>query len=61
MSDDPRKNDWLSPSTLFGALGFISLLLSAYLTFQRDVGSQINGLMVRMAVVESKIDVLVKR
>lgn len=52
----PPKTEWFSPQVLFGIVGILSMLLSTYLTFQRDTGSQIAALTSRVAVLEVKID-----
>lgn len=51
---EKRPNGWTNPSSLLGILGFLALVYSGYLTFQKDVSTDLLKIEGRLSVVETQ-------
>lgn len=60
MSDPPKRNEWLSPTTLFGFLGMLGAVFSAYVSLDGRV-NRLEERTARLDRMESKIDALIER
>ena len=57
MSVPPKRNEWLSPSTLFGGLGMLGAIFSTYVNLDGRI-SKLEERSARLDRLESKIDAI---
>lgn len=60
MSDPPKRNEWLSPSTLFGVIGMLGAVFTAYVSLDGRL-TRVEERTVRLDRLEEKLDALISR